>query len=341
MGVNSDGSINSYIVTVEDAGKHIELSILPVSDIGPTQGHVMTSAVVGPAINPLAGPIVTSESPEWIGAPTINVSAYTIKSATYQLDINGGYSGDNSRYEYHVDDTLVTAGTITTPGVIPAVTIPRNNTPGIVYRTLIPVNGKGIVGSSSRTAIGYVVDNSIAPTLTSLAIKDKDKAWAPGDILTATVDVNFNGNPPVDSSQYLWRYYKADDNNQKVNDVINYGSTVASPGTIPPRVLSNADAGSVIELLYRPRLLGGLSSATVGFDSLSNPVAGSAPDISNAGALPTIENIRPQDYRANTNSTITYTLNTNGGYYRDVSEYSYRIVGADGSVLMPEPNKRI
>ena len=351
-GVNADGSIGDYTILPADVGQFIELSVLPVSDIGPTQGSVVTSDSSSLVINPTAMPIASaiSEPSTEIVSHDINMYGLWIPELTYQFSSNGGYSGDQSVYTIEVlknDGTRVTLigpTKVTSTGIIPRLYVGPSNNAGTLIASVTPMNGKGISGARIEKKIGTFSNPASKPIVKSVTINKSKDSWEVGDTLTATADVDFKDNPPgLERSVYLWRVKRDDTVAEKMSALQYNGALTSDTGTIGSRTIVEGDVGTIIQLLYRPRVLmhagAILEGDGIAYDDIGSPVTGTP--LAESDVVPSLKNINFSNYKVGVYTDGTYELNNAGGYAIDVSEYEAKLKNSKGVTQIAYGKSRV
>ncbi|MGL6627661.1 hypothetical protein [Aeromonas jandaei] len=324
------GEVPNLPITVAMAGTTRELSIMPVSDWGNTRGAIVTAVATENIIDPERTPIAALSIASFDRTQNAAVGA-TIPAGTYTLDYNGGYNGDSSRYEVKVGATSVLKGTISSNfGNIPSLVIPPGNVGEIEY-IFTPVNGGAKAGDPISRTIGYLVDHTVRPVVTTISISTPSTLTV-GEKIIGNVNINWGANPPkAEWSRYLWRHYKSDSISDKTQELNNSGLDRPASSVLE-RSLTQSDVGRVIELVFRAGIVWTSVNSDIASATTSGVVSGTTPSVVNPAALPTIDSVLVNDFSIYANSYGEYSLNPNGGYYIDVSEYEWRIIDVSGKM---------
>ncbi|WP_368195284.1 hypothetical protein [Aeromonas sp. R2-2] len=300
------------------AGRRVELSIQPQSHYGGI-GSIVTTPINQYIYNPNLSPLISSYTP-----PTGFVNG-EVAASTYVFDRAGGADGDNSTYDFYMDNTLVRSGN-TANGVIPAQSIPA----GVYGRprfVITPVNGLGVTGVQYKTpgiTNIYFPDPNKKPVVSDVKITYTNLAageWLDGGYL-------FTDAFYIDSAtRYAWREYRADSDADKLSWVnrfgiaTNYPPGTATTGKIARYRVPDAMIGKRIELLVYGRNNNSQYAEKVESSGPTPVVPGSKPAV-NAAAKPTILGditVPHYLYSSFNVGPAYYTFMPNGGGLEDKS----------------------
>ncbi|HCM9500280.1 TPA: inverse autotransporter beta domain-containing protein, partial [Enterobacter asburiae] len=302
--ISTSGEIPGYVVTSADAGKFIELSLLPANTLSLTgkiltvdtsmskdQGNDASDGADGLVIDPTAAPSVSSVVLK--GKLLLGEKL----SGTYVFSPGTGDRTDRSAYAWGTKGMTSSAVNgsgeiISQQGVIPERPLVQDDAGKIIELSVQARNGKNIKGNtvtvdtsmseaqgnqSTDGNNGQIVDANAAPSVSGLKISG---SLLSGKSLSATYTFNSGNGNKDDRSRFEWGYQGNTSNEVAVN-----GQTVTNSGTVPDRPVTTADAGNVIELSVQARNGLGVTGNTLTDNTRTNGGQGNITDGNNGQAV--------------------------------------------------------
>jgi hypothetical protein len=344
--VTTSGTVPGYKITQADVGKVLEVSVQPKNGLSVTGAVVTKTAKAGGATGGNAlGQVIDAAAKPSISNLQVTGELYVGKNlkGTYAYAANGGNESDNSTYAWgyqgNTSQVVLNSQSVVKWGTVPDYNIVQADVGKVLEVSVQPKNGLNVTGAVVTTtaknggatggnAVGAVINPTAAPAITNLVITGKLEA---GLSLTAHYVFNPNNGAPLDKSTYVWGYKST------TATEVSRGSVVATSGTVPPRVLSAADAGKVMEVSVQAK------------NNAATPVVGNTLTVNSSGgdtgggaggtvidttATPAIRDLKISGYLGvGTKLSANYVFDPKTGNRTDISTYVWGNANTAAAVL--------
>ncbi|MDZ5731141.1 inverse autotransporter beta domain-containing protein (plasmid) [Enterobacter sp. D2] len=347
--ISKSGEIDGYVVTAADAGKFIELSLLPANTISLTgkiltvdtsmskdQGNDASDGSDGLVIDPTAAPSVSG----------LKISGSLLSgnelNGQYTFDAGKGNNIDESLFLWGVKGTTASAvegsgKTVTTPGAVEVRPVTTADAGQVIELSVMAKNKLGIKGNTltddtqTNGGAGQIVDGNNGQAVDANAAPSVSGLKISGSLLSGnelngqyTFDAGKGNN--IDESLFLWGV-----KGTTASAVEGSGKTVTTPGAVEVRPVTTADAGQVIELSVMAKNKLGIKGNTLTDDTQTNGGAGQIVDGNNgqaidANAIPKINNlvvVKVTDLLPNSTIKATYDFDAANGDPRNTSTFAW------------------
>ncbi|WP_447884865.1 inverse autotransporter beta domain-containing protein, partial [Serratia fonticola] len=265
--ITTSGKIPGYTLKSSDAGKIIELSLLPKNSLnvsgkilkidttmGKDEGNNSSGGNDGQIIDPNGAPAISN----------LRLEGKLLKgeklSGKYLFNAQTGDSSDRSAYAWGVKGTTESTVTstdnlVTESGQVPSRDLVETDAGTILELSVEARNATGNKGNiltvdtsmspdqgndSSGGNGGQIIDLSASPAVSKLTLNGKREF---GSALNATYEFKAQKGDTVDKSVYAWGY-------QGVTESVvdTSGIEVTDPGKVGSYVITQNDAGRVLEV---------------------------------------------------------------------------------------------
>ena len=330
--ITTSGEVPTFKITKDEIGSVVELSVLPVTDIQNVAGNINTVNTTDIVLDASAKPVINELETPWVNGVTANA---ILPAINFTVASGGGYPADTATYNVQLGSIANWKSGMTSTGNIPSFNLPSTITTdmlGSIVYNITPVNKKGVNGDVTSFMMGSVIDLTLPISVSELNVVIPSDLVV-GSKLEASYVINANGNPGGSKDLYAWRYKPAtpDNDSQKESYLHRFGGSVYAPdynGVIPPRVITDVDAGNIIELLIQPRLNYDVTNVKGNIRAVEiGSVKGTPITITAPAAKPTIDpaSVKFSKWERWGNSDVSYTFNANNGNPYDQTEFIWEV----------------
>ncbi|HFS8112836.1 TPA: inverse autotransporter beta domain-containing protein [Enterobacter asburiae] len=271
--ITTSGKIPGYTLQPADAGKIIELSLLPKNSLN-LSGKVLTvntsmssnegneasgGGSDGSIVNPAAEPKVSGLKLSGM------LELGQVLSGTYQFDANTGNKDDRSAYAWDekgksAASVATTTDVVPSPGNVKPYDITSADVGKVLELSVQARNGASKSGNtltvdtsmssnegneaSGGGSDGSIVNPAAIPEIKYLQIKG---SFAVGGKVYGSYQFDSNNGYPEDASLYAWNQPGEGGGGTAV-DVTNSKNAIIDEGIVPERDITSADLGKLIEL---------------------------------------------------------------------------------------------
>ncbi|WP_272668162.1 hypothetical protein [Providencia sp. PROV117] len=362
--VLASGVVGHYALLSTDAGKVLELSVLPkngnaitgdaktvATDASASEGNNTTGGDDGHIINPAAIPSV--EGLHLLGSLAVGSDL----TATYTFNANTGNAVDNSQYLWGdkgqtAGEVMASGQAVVTSGQVQAYTLTTEDVGKVKEVSVLAKNGLDVTGNTQTLATdasesdgndttggngeGGIIDPTASPSVSELKLAG---ILTTGQSLSATYTFAGNGGDATDHSTYVWGT-----KGNTAGNVAN-GQTITTSGQVPDITLTAADVGTIKEVSVQAKNGLNVTGNTATLATDATPAEGNDTTGGNGGeiAAPAFKEIAVNGFNFAANSgfpttgfvNATYTLvldNANASDYNWTSSASWVSVDSTGKV---------
>ena len=359
--ISQSGVVPSYTLQSSDAGQVLEMSVRAKNGANVYgNSSTVTTAQTGGGNNTEGGGdggAIVDEA----AAPSISnvvmsgkLSAGEALSGSYTFVPHTGNSTDTSEYQWGVEGTTASVvdngngKAIGQSGVVPSYTLQNSDAGQVLEMSVRAKNGANVYGNSTTVTTaqtgggnntegggdgGAIVDESVAPSISNVAISGK---LAVGQALSGSYAFEpYTGNIK-DSSEYQWGL---EGTTASVVDNGN-GKAISQSGIVPSYTLQSSDAGQVLEMSVRAKnganVYGNSETVSTAQTGGGNNTEGGGDGgaIVDESVAPSISNVAMSGKLAVGEALSgSYTFVPNTGNPKDNSEYQWGLKGKTASVV--------
>ena len=272
--IGQSGVVPSYTLQSSDAGQVLEVSVRAKNGAN-VYGNSATvnTAQTGGGNNTEGGGNGGAIVDESV-APSISTVAISGKlavgealSGSYVFEPNTGNPKDSSEYQWGLKGktaSVVNSGSgiaISQSGVVPSYTLQSSDAGQVLEMSVRAKNGAKVYGNTTTVTTaqngggnntegggngGAIVDESVAPSITTVAISGK---LGVGEALSGSYTFVPNTGNPADKSEYQWGVKGT------TASVVGNGSgkAINKSGVVPNYTIQATDAGKVLEVSVRAK----------------------------------------------------------------------------------------
>ncbi|MEG0401252.1 MAG: inverse autotransporter beta domain-containing protein [Hafnia sp.] len=359
--IDQSGMVPSYILQSSDAGQVLEMSVRAKNGAN-VYGNsaTVTTAQTGGGNNTEdggEGGTIVDET----AAPSISNVVMSGKlavgealSGSYTFVPHTGNPTDVSEYQWGLEGTtasVVDNGSgkaISQSGVVPNYTLQSSDVGQVLEMSVRAKNGANVYGNSTTVTTaqtgggnntegggdgGAIVDESVAPSISNVAISGK---LAVGQALSGSYAFEPHTGNIKDSSEYQWG---VEGTTASVVDNGN-GKAISQSGIVPSYTLQSSDAGQVLEMSVRAKnganVYGNSETVSTAQTGGGNNTEGGGDGgaIVDESVAPSISNVAMSGKLAVGEALSgSYTFVPNTGNPKDNSEYQWGLKGKTASVV--------